>query len=139
MENKNTTLLIIKPDAIKKKIIGKIISILENNNFKIIKIKTIKMNKKTAQLFYHEHKDKCFFNELISFITSEPVMALILKGTNVIKKTRNLIGDTNFKKAKKDTIRNLFSKSLTENTVHASDSYESFKREKTLIFPEINE
>jgi len=128
------TLLLIKPDGIKKKIIGNIITKLENNNLDIIKIKIIKLDKNKAIFFYNEHKDKPFFNELVEFITSYKIMALILEGNNSIIKVRELIGSTNYKLAKKDTIREKWGSSITENVVHASDSLDSFKKEVKIIF-----
>jgi len=128
------TLLIIKPDAVKHKVVGKIISIIEDNNIDIIKIKKIILNRKNVEIFYFEHKSKPFYGELIDFMLSGPVVALILKDILVINKVRKLIGNTNYKLAEIGTIRHIFAKSLTENAVHASDSYESFLRESKIIF-----
>jgi nucleoside-diphosphate kinase len=134
---KEQTLLIIKPDVIKKKLIGKIISIIEENNLYIEKINILKLTEEKAKEFYIEHKEKIFFHELISFITSGRIVAIILSGEKIIEKTRTLIGDTNFEKAKKNTIRANFASSITENAVHASDSEKSAKREIKIIFEKI--
>lgn len=134
MTKNNQTLLIIKPNAVKKNVSGEIISIIENNNIKIINIKMLQLNENEAKIFYKEHDKKPFYQELITFITSGSIIALILKGDNVISKVRDLIGHTDFKKAKKGTIREKFADSLTENAVHASDSFNSFSKEKDIIF-----
>lgn len=128
------TLLIIKPDAVKKKVVGKIISILEINDIEIISIEKKFLNKKEAEDFYFEHKTKSFYNELVDFMVSGPVIILILRGIFVISKVRILIGNTNYKLAESGSIRYLFASSITENAVHASDSYKSFLRERKIIF-----
>lgn len=127
------TLLIIKPDITKKKLIGKIISQLEENNLLIENIFTLKLKKEDAEEFYNDHIKKKFFNELIDFIISDKVVAIILSGENIISKIRTIIGDTNFKNAEKNTIRANFATSLTENAVHASDSKNSADKEIKII------
>lgn len=134
---KEKTLLLIKPDSIKKNIIGKIITSIEKKNIEINNIIMLKFNTNEAEIFYSDHKEKPFFKELVSFITSGKIIALILTGDNVIKKTRTLIGDTNFKNAKKNTIRAKFATNLTENAVHSSDSQKSYEKEIKIIL-EIN-
>ncbi|HIH2763130.1 MAG TPA: nucleoside-diphosphate kinase [Candidatus Azoamicus sp.] len=128
------TLLIIKPDAVKSKVVGKIISIIENNNIDIINIKKVLLNRTDVEYFYFEHKNKPFYSELVNFMLSGDVVALILRDIYVISKVRNLVGNVNYKLAEIGTIRQLFASSLTENAVHASDSYESFLRENKIIF-----
>jgi nucleoside-diphosphate kinase len=127
------TLLLIKPDITKKNLIGKIITIVEENNLVIENILMLKFKIDDAKLFYKDHEKKVFFNELVDFITSDKIIAIILSGENIINKTRNLIGHTNFKTAEKNTIRALFATSLTENAVHASDSMDSAKKEIKII------
>jgi len=127
------TLLIIKPDITKKKLIGKIISILEENNLLIENIFTLKFKKDDAEIFYKDHIEKAFFNELIEFITSDKIVAIILCGKNIINNVRTLIGNTNFKHAEKNTIRANFATNLTENAVHASDSKDSANKEIKII------
>lgn len=131
---KNKTLLIIKPDAVKKKYIGKIIDMIEEKNIIITQIKMLTFTKKLAEDFYIEHKNKKFYIELINFITSGPSVALVLEETDIIQKTRNLIGNTDYKKADIGTIRYRFASSLTENAVHASDKQTSVDREINLLF-----
>lgn len=132
--NIEKTLVIIKPDSIKKNIIGEIIKTFENNNLQVISAKITKKNKAFFEKFYIEHKNKAFFNELLEFMTSSHIMVLILEGMNAIKKTREIIGDTNYKVAKDNTIRKKFAKSLTENAIHGSDSINSSNREIKLFF-----
>lgn len=127
------TLLIIKPDITKKKLIGRIISQLEENDLLIEKIFTLKLKKEDAEEFYKDHVKKNFFNELIEFIISDKIVAIILSGENIIRKIRTLIGDTNFKNAEKNTIRANFATSITENAVHASDSKDSADKEIKII------
>lgn len=127
------TLLVIKPDITKKNLIGKIITCIEENNLVIENIFMLKFTKDDAKLFYKDHEKKVFFNELVDFITTDKIIAVILTGENIINKTRKLIGNTNFKHAEKNTIRALFATSLTENAVHASDSIDSATKEIKII------
>lgn len=128
------TLLIIKPDAVLKKNIGNIISMLEIN-FSLVSIHTFNFTENIAKEFYIEHKGKPFYLELVNFIISGLVVVIILGGdNNIITNTRMLVGCTDFQKADKDTIRYKFAESLTKNAVHASDSFNSFLREYKLIF-----
>jgi len=131
---KNESLLIIKPDAVKRKLIGKIISILEEK-FSITNIVFFKFDKIKAEKFYFEHRKKDFYDELISFISSDFVVVLILSGDeNIIYDLRLCVGNTDFNKADKNTIRGLFATGLTTNVVHASDSFNSYLREYAIIF-----
>lgn len=131
--NLEKTLLMIKPDITKNHKIGEIISIIEKNNLTIDNIKTVTFTKMQAEFFYNEHKNKTFFSELVSFITSNKIVTIILSGENIINKTRTLIGHTNYKLAEKNTIRALYATTLTANAVHASDSYESAIKEIKFI------
>ncbi|MEO0144612.1 MAG: nucleoside-diphosphate kinase [candidate division WOR-3 bacterium] len=128
------TLLMIKPDAVNKRVIGKIISMLEENGFEITGIKMKKFTKEEAQKFYEVHKEKPFFNELVDFITSGYVVGIRIEGENIIDRIRSFIGATDPKKAEKGTIRNLFGESITKNAVHASDSLESAIKELKFFF-----
>ena len=129
------TLFILKPDAVERNLIGEIISRFENKGFKLIKLKMISFTKEMADQFYSEHKDKPFFNELVSFITSSPVVAAIVESENAIEKTREIIGATDPAKAMKNTIRKDFGIGITKNTIHASDSPQSFEKEVNVVFP----
>lgn len=128
------TLCIIKPDAIKKNIIGSIYFRFQQSKFKIKSIKMIHLKQKKAIEFYKEHKKKIFFNELIQFITSGPIILQILHGKNIIQKLRDLIGSTDPKKALTGTIRSDYSSNTLENIIHGSDSKKSAKREINLFF-----
>ncbi|MFO8020381.1 MAG: nucleoside-diphosphate kinase [Promethearchaeia archaeon] len=134
------SLVLIKPDATRRKLIGKILSRFEENNLTIKALKMLKISKELAEKHYAEHKGKDFYDDLIKFITSGPAIALILEGKNAISYIRELVGATNPAEAKKGTIRGDLKKepvtSVTENMVHASDSLESAKREITLFFGE---
>jgi len=129
------TLFILKPDAVERNLIGEIISRFENKGLKLVKLKMISFTKEMADQFYSEHKDKPFFNELVSFITSSPVVAAIVESENAIEKTREIIGATDPAKAIKNTIRKDFGIGITKNTIHASDSPQSFEKEVNVVFP----
>lgn len=128
------TLIIIKPDAVEKRIIGKILDRFESNGFRIKELRMMHLDEQKATEFYSIHKEKPFFKELVRFITSGPVVVAIIEGVDSIKKVRELIGDTNPAKAKEGTIRREFGTNVTMNAIHASDSYESFIREAKVIF-----
>ncbi len=130
------TLLIIKPDAVKSKHIGEIITEIEKE-FKILNIKFTHLDKKRAKKFYAIHKKQDFFNPLIDFMTSGPIVVLLLQGTNVQKKIRDFIGTTDPKKAKNRTIRARFGTSIRENAVHASNPKENPNKEIKFFFPSI--
>jgi nucleoside-diphosphate kinase len=119
------TLSIIKPDAVGKGIIGEVIKRLENNNMKIVAIKMIKMTKSQAEGFYAVHKGKPFFDSLTDFMTSGPVVVMILEGEDIIAKYRKLMGATNYKDAAEGTIRKDFATDIEKNVVHGSDAVET--------------
>ncbi|OQY02215.1 MAG: nucleoside-diphosphate kinase [Desulfobacteraceae bacterium 4572_130] len=119
------TLSIIKPDGVKKNIIGEIIKRFEDNNIKIIAMKKIQLTKTQAQGFYAVHKERPFFDSLTSFMTSGPIVVMILKGENVIAENRKLMGATNFKEAEQGTIRRDFATDIEKNVVHGSDAPET--------------
>ena len=119
------TLSIIKPDGVFRKLTGDVIKRLEKNEIKIIAMKMILMNRPQAEGFYAVHKERPFFNSLIDFMTSGPVVVMILKGEDVISKYRKLMGDTNYKNAAEGTIRKDFATDIEKNVVHGSDSEES--------------
>ncbi len=134
MNNKEKTLIIIKPDITKQKKTGDIISILEKTNLSIIAMKMIKPSKNELIEFYKEHENKVFFEELIEFMTSGPIIAIVLNGNNIIQTTRKIIGNTNYELAEKGTIRNIFATSITKNAIHGSDSLKSADREINIFF-----
>ena len=123
------TLSIIKPDAVKKNVIGKIITRFEENGLHLVAGKLIHLTDELASGFYAEHDGKPFFNDLKNFMTSGPVFIQVLEGDNAIQKNRELMGATNPQEAAEGTIRADFAKSIDANAVHGSDSLVSAKRE----------
>ena len=132
----NRTFSIIKPDATKRNITGEINRLIENNNLRIIAQKRIKLSSDKAEDFYSIHKEKPFFNDLIQYMTSEPVIVQVLQGDDAVSKYRNLMGSTNPKDAEAGTIRKEFGINVQENSVHGSDSEENAKKEIEYFFQE---
>ena len=128
------TLSIIKPDAVGKNVIGKIISRFEENNLYLVAGKLVHLSDEMASGFYAEHEGKPFFNDLKKFMTSGPVFVQVLEGENAVQKNRDLMGSTNPKEAAQGTIRADFANSIDANAVHGSDSVESAKREIEYFF-----
>jgi nucleoside-diphosphate kinase len=131
---KEKTLSIIKPNSTLDNNIGNIIGIFEKNGLRISAAKFTKLSKEKAEGFYIEHKDRPFFGELVSFMTSGPVMLMVLEGDNAVMKNRELMGATNPANAAEGTIRKLYAKSVGENSVHGSDSLASAEREIAYFF-----
>jgi nucleoside-diphosphate kinase len=131
------TLSIIKPDAVKKGVIGKIIDRFETNGLRIAAMKKIKLDDDMAGGFYAEHKERPFFKDLVEFMTSGPVVVMVLEGENAIAKNRELMGATNPKEAAPGTIRADFAESIDANAVHGSDSAQSAQREIKYFFSDI--
>jgi nucleoside-diphosphate kinase len=129
-----TTFSIIKPNAVKKNAIGAIITKFEENGLKIAAAKLTILTKPLCEEFYAEHKARPFFGELVSFMTSGPVMLMALHGENAVLRNREIMGATDPKKAAPGTIRALFGDNMGENAVHGSDSADSAKRELGLFF-----
>ena len=130
------TLSIIKPDAIAKNVIGAIYSRFESAGFKIVAAKMIHLDEITAGGFYAIHQERPFFNDLVSFMTSGPVMVQVLEGENAVVKHREIMGATNPQEATSGTIRADFAESLDENAVHGSDSIENATIEIAYFFSE---
>jgi len=128
------TFSIIKPNAMKKNAIGDIVSMFEANGLKIAAAKIQVLSKAKAEEFYAEHKARPFFGELVSFMTSGPVMLMCLQGENAVLKNREIMGATDPKKANPGTVRAKFGDNVGENAVHGSDSAESAARELALFF-----
>ncbi len=128
------TFFMIKPDGVKRNLIGEIISRVEEKDFKITKIKMMTISQDLAEEHYEEHKDKPFFSDLVSFITSGPVVAMQVEGENVVSQIRNLMGATNPSDATPGSIRGDLATELDKNVVHGSDSNESAERELNLFF-----
>jgi nucleoside-diphosphate kinase len=130
------TLSIIKPDAVAKNVIGKIYSRFEDAGFKIVAAKMLHLDEVSAGGFYAVHKDQPFFKDLISFMTSGPVIVQVLEGENAVAKHREIMGATNPQEAAPSTIRADFAETLDENAVHGSDSLENAVIEITYFFGE---
>ena len=128
------TLSIIKPDAVAKNVIGEIYTRFEKANLKIIKAMMVHLSKEEAEGFYAVHKERPFFNDLVTFMTSGPVMIQALEGDNAVLKNRELMGATNPKEADAGTIRADFADSIDANAVHGSDSLENAKIEIEYFF-----
>ena len=128
------TLSIIKPDAVAKNVIGEIYSRFESAGFNIVAAKMLHLDEITAGGFYAIHKDRPFFNDLVSFMTSGPIMVQVLEGENAVAKHREIMGPTNPKEAASGTIRADFADSLDENAVHGSDSIENAAIEIAYFF-----
>lgn len=128
------TLFIVKPDAVLRKLVGEIISRFEKKGFRLVKLKLFQFTKEQAEQFYDVHKDKPFFGELTSFITSGPVVVAIIEGNNAIATTRLMIGATKSFEAAPGSIRGDFGLGFTDNIIHASDSQQSFEHESKVAF-----
>lgn len=122
---KQRTLSIIKPDAVKRGLIGEVIRRFEKEGFKIVAMKMVWLSKKEAEGFYAVHRDKGFFNSLTDFMSSGPSVVMVLEGEDVIEQNRRVMGATDPAKAEKGTIRRLWGGNIQENIVHGSDSEES--------------
>ena len=130
------TFSIIKPDATKRNITGSINKIIEQNNLVIIAQKRIKLSKEKAEDFYSVHREKPFFQELIQYMTSGPVIIQVLEGDNAVENYRKIMGSTNPENADDGTIRKLYGLNIQENSVHGSDSNENAKIEISYFFDE---
>ncbi|EAI4427845.1 nucleoside-diphosphate kinase [Campylobacter jejuni] len=128
------TLSIIKPDAVKKGVIGKILDRFESNGLRIAAMKKVQLSKEQAENFYAVHKERPFFKDLVEFMISGPVVVSILEGEGAVLKNRDLMGATNPKEAKAGTIRADFAESIDANAVHGSDSLENAKIEIEFFF-----
>ena len=128
------SLFIVKPDGVERKIVGQILTRFENKGFKIVKLKMFTFNKEMAEEFYSVHNSKPFFKELVSFITSGRVVAVVIEGNNAIVTTRLMIGSTKSFEASPGSIRGDFGLGFTDNIIHASDSKESFEKEVAVVF-----
>jgi nucleoside diphosphate kinase len=128
------TLSIIKPDGVKNRHIGDIISRFEKAGLHVAALKLVKLNKEQASQFYNIHRDRPFFSELVNFMSSGPVVIMVLEGDNAVNKNRQLMGATDPRKAEKGTIRADFAESMSKNSVHGSDSPETAREEISFFF-----
>ena len=128
------TLSIIKPDAVKKHVLGKIIDRFESNGLRIVASKMTRLSRNEAERFYEVHSTRPFYSELVDFISSGPVLIMVLEGENAVLRNREIMGATNPKDAAPGTIRRDFADSIQNNAVHGSDSLENAKHEVAFFF-----
>ena len=134
---KERTLSIIKPDGVAKNVVGKILTRFEDVGLKIVACKMMQLSPELAGEFYDVHRERPFFKDLVSFMTSGPVVISALEGEEAISKNREIMGATDPKKAAPGTIRADFAESIDANTVHGSDAPETAEREIKFFFPEL--
>ena len=130
------TFVMIKPDAVRRGLIGEIITRFEKKGFKIKAMKMLKMTREQAEELYSPHKEKPFFKDLVEFATSGPVVVMLLEGDSAVEVVRLMIGSTDARKASPGSIRGDYGLDIQENVIHASDSIESFEREHRIFFDE---
>ncbi|HJE02223.1 nucleoside-diphosphate kinase [Staphylococcus auricularis] len=130
------TFVMIKPDAVQRNLVGEIISRIERKGLKLVAGKLMSVPKSLAEEHYAEHTDKPFYNDLVSFITSAPVFAMVLEGEDAVKVARHIIGETNPSEATPGTIRGDLGLTVGRNIIHGSDSVESAEKEINLWFNE---
>lgn len=128
------TLVLVKPDGVTKGVVGDIISRFEKRGLKIIALKMLHLTSDMAKLHYHEHRDKSFFADLIEYITSGPLVAMVLEGDDAVQAVRNMMGPTNPIAAAPGTIRGDYALQMSSNVVHGSDSVTSASREIDIFF-----
>ncbi len=131
------TLSIIKPDGVAKNVIGEVIKRFESNDIKIAAMKMIQLTKTQAKGFYAVHKERPFFDSLTDFMTSGPIVVMVLEGGNVIAKNRKIMGATNFKEAEEGTIRKDYATDIEKNVVHGSDAPETAAYEINYFFSDL--
>ena len=134
MSSLEQTLSIIKPDAVERNLDNKIKNFFEKNNLKIIKSKKVKISKEEASEFYKVHQTKPFYSDLCNYLSSGPIVVMILEGENAVKKNREIMGSTDPKMAAPNTIRKLYGISIDKNSVHGSDSLDNAKKEIQFFF-----
>ena len=134
MSNLEQTLSIIKPDAVERNLVEEIKNIFKKNNLNIIESKKIKITKDEASEFYKVHQTKPFFNDLCEYLSSGPIVVMVLAGDNAVLKNRELMGATDPKKAEEGTLRKMYGISIDKNSVHGSDSVENAKIEIDFFF-----
>ena len=134
MSNLEQTLSIIKPDAVERNLEKEIKSFFEKNNLKILKSKKVKISKEEASEFYKVHQTKPFYDDLCNYLSSGPIIVMVLEGKNAVSKNRELMGATDPLKAQDGTLRKLYGISIDKNSVHGSDSVENAKKEIGFFF-----
>jgi nucleoside-diphosphate kinase len=134
MSEEDRTLVVVKPDGVRRKLVGEVIRRIEAKSYNIAEMKLMTIDEQLAREHYAEHTDKPFFSDLVSFITSGPVVAMVVQGPRAVAGVRQIIGATNPLDAVPGSIRGDFATEITENLVHGSDSPESAEREVKLFF-----
>lgn len=130
------TLIFLKPSAVRRGLVGEILTKFERRGFTILYLKMTVMTREEAETFYGEHRGKGFFQSLVDVVSGKRIVAAILEGENAIKVVRSMVGKTNPAEAQPGTIRGDYGLEITDNLIHASDSQESFERESKILFPE---
>jgi nucleoside-diphosphate kinase len=133
-ESVEETLIVVKPDGVKRGLVGEILGRFEKKGFVIERLQMLRMSKPQAEEFYSVHKDKPFFRELVTFITSGPVVGAVLTGRDAVATVRRMVGATKSWEAAAGSIRGDLGLGLTDNAIHASDSTESFTKESAVFF-----
>ncbi len=128
------TLMLIKPDAVKKGVEGKIIAHVQEKGFKLLALKKLKLSKEQAGQFYYVHRERPFYDELCEFMSSGPIVAMVWEGENAVERIRQIMGATNPEEAEEGTLRKLYGTNIGENAVHGSDSKESADFEIPFFF-----
>ncbi|MCP2343780.1 nucleoside-diphosphate kinase [Actinomadura rupiterrae] len=131
------TLVLVKPDGVRRGVVGEVISRIERKGLKLVALELQHLSRDTAEAHYAEHVERPFFGELVEFITSAPLVAMVVEGPNAIKAFRQLAGATNPVEAATGSIRGDFALEIGENIVHGSDSPDSAAREVKIFFPEL--
>jgi nucleoside-diphosphate kinase len=137
-DKEEQTLIVVKPDGVRRGLVGEIIGRFERRGFVVSRLQMLTMSRPQAENFYRVHSGKPFFAELVSFITSGPVVGAVLSGKDAVATARRMVGATKSWEAASGTIRGDFGLGLTDNTIHASDSSESFTKEQTAFFGKIH-
>jgi nucleoside-diphosphate kinase len=128
------TLSLIKPDGVQRGLVGEIIRRFEGNGILIVAMKLIRLTKECAQSFYAEHRGKPFYDKLTEFMSSGPIVAMVIEGENAIQRNRTIMGATDYREAASGSIRHDFARDVTKNIVHGSDSVASAEREIAFFF-----
>jgi len=136
-ESVQTTLVLVKPDGVRRGLIGEVTGRLERKKLRFAGMRLLTMTRELAGEHYQEHKERSFYGDLVDFITSGPVVAMAVTGEEAVSVVRNMMGSTDPKKAAPGTLRGDFGLEISENIVHGSDSAASAKRELSLFFPEL--
>ncbi len=131
------TFVMVKPDGVSRGLVGDIISRFERKGLRLVALKMLRMSRSQAEELYSVHRGKPFYNDLVEFVTSGPVVVMVLEGESAIDVVRIMIGPTDGRKAPPGTIRGDYALSIQENIVHASDSPESYEREHRIFFPDL--